>query len=63
MVDVKYIFTYIKDAMATGSTAIAELPRDALQVGRYASLPTIHTVYTKGTDAPLPLSSAEGSTR
>ena len=32
VVDVKYIFTYIKDAMAQGSTAVAELPRDALQV-------------------------------
>ena len=33
VVDVRYVFTYIKDALAKpASTAVAELPRDALQV-------------------------------
>ena len=33
VVDVRYVFTYIKDALAQpASTAVAELPRDALQV-------------------------------
>ena len=33
VVDVRYIFTYLKDALAQGGSVVAELPRDALQVG------------------------------
>ncbi|GAX75594.1 hypothetical protein CEUSTIGMA_g3038.t1 [Chlamydomonas eustigma] len=32
VVDTRYIFKYIKESMAQGSTSLADLPRDALQV-------------------------------